>query len=596
MTTTGEIINQPDFLTGLGQIPIKSWQKLKLDFWNTIQLFKQDLGKYSDQQLDVLAKYLDIPNYENLSRADLESTIARSQADISQTANLKVKITTNDIENNIETEVPDSCLKGYEINNILGSGGYGSVYIGKKLNDNNIYAIKFVNLKPSFDRKQNPKKWELDYTHNKNTFKAESDLTKLFSDNKIGVQFYGSWICDSVQIGIIVTEKWDSSIYPLFKKAYIDEINTLKLKLETEPKKLNKDEKNKIQNRINILQNYVNSLVYDICNLSQDIITKLRYQIKKIHELGYIHYDITPANILIKKDSQGKVIDIALTDFGLTRKKTDILNVDPKQHYKFHFNNNPEFYQQVSFDLVQKYPILYDYSFLYYLESCNPGVTPGKYPHVTLIFNNRGLPEKPIKLKKKLITPKPLAILPVPSKKDSPSELQEELNKAFKELESPDLPTREKIIEPIDPTNNDKIIITDIKKPIGQFLGEEILKPNLYELDPDFRQYLLLDHLSTFVVDNQVYKSISEYNKKMFDKFTKEKQIGNKTLTQLFNKGLFAAYTQDLTRRKILLNTLDAQLYYLANDKLIRQTNLENIRKCIKSNLTYSQFFKKIST
>ena len=328
----------------------------------------------------------------------------------------------------------------------------------------------------------------------------------------------------------------------------------------------------------------------------------MRNQIKKIHELGYIHYDITPANILIKKDSQGKIIDIALTDFGLTRKKTDILNVDQKQHYNFHKNNNPEFYEQVSFDLIQKYPILYDYSFLYYLESCNPNIIPGKYPHVTLIFKNKGISEKPPKLNKKLVSTKTIAVLPVPiiksSEKNDSSELQDELNKAFKDLESEKLvvPNKEIIIEPIDPTNNDKIIITDIKKPIGQFLGEEISKPSLYELDSDFRQYLLLDHLSTFVVDNQVYKSIAEYNKKMFDNFTKQKQVTNKTLNQLFNKGLFAAYTQDLTRRKILLNTLDSQLYYLANDKLIRQTNLENIRKCIKSNLTYSQFFKKIST
>lgn len=597
MSDTGKIIIQPesnDFLTGLKEIPLKSWQKLKLDFWNTIQLFKKDLSKYSDQQLDVLAKYLDIPNYEKLDRSDLESAIARSQADISNTSNLKVKITTDNVVNNIETDIPDSCLKGYEIKNILGSGGYGTVYLGKKLNDDKIYAIKFVNLKPKIDRKNNKYKWDNKYQNNIRKFNDEATLTKLFSDNKIGVKFYGHWVCDSVQIGIMVTEKWDSSIYPLFKKAYIEEINELKLKLQTD-KSIKQDEKNKIENRINILQNYIDSLVFHICNLEPHIIKKLRYQIEKIHDLGYIHYDITPANILIKKDSFGNIIDIALTDFGLTRKKTDILNVDPLQHYNFHKSNNPEFYQQVSFDMIQKNPILYDYSFLYYLESCNPGVTPGNYPGITLLFKNKGIPEKPLKLKKKLITPKPVSLVTIPIVKDDSKELQEELNKTFKELESQELlANKEKIIEPIDPTNNDKIIITDVNKQIGQVLGEEILKPSLYELNPDFREYLLLDHLSSFVVDNQVYKSISEYNKKMFDKFTKQQSIGNKTLTQIFNKGLFAAYTQDLTRRKVLLNTLDAQLYYLANDKLIRQTNLENIRKCIRSNLTFSQFFKKI--
>jgi hypothetical protein len=198
-----------DFFSELKQIPLKSWNKLKLDFWNTIQMFKQDLTKYSDQQLNVLAKYLDIPNYENLSRPDLESAIARSQADISATANLKVKITTDNIKDNIETDIPDTCLKGYDIKNLLGSGGYGSVYYGKKLNDSENYAIKFINLKPTFDRKLDTKDWDQQLLNNKNTFILESNLTKLFSDNNIGPKFYGSWICDPVYIGIIITQKFD---------------------------------------------------------------------------------------------------------------------------------------------------------------------------------------------------------------------------------------------------------------------------------------------------------------------------------------------------------------------------------------------------
>jgi serine/threonine protein kinase len=95
-------------------------------------------------------------------------------------------------------------------------------------------------------------------------FDEEVKITEIFNRNNIGPKYYGSWICEG--LGFIVTELWDGQL-PNVK-------------------------------------------------LSDDVLRKFRDQIDKLHDLGYVHADILPKNVLVKYDSHKNVKDITLTDFS----------------------------------------------------------------------------------------------------------------------------------------------------------------------------------------------------------------------------------------------------------------------------------------
>lgn len=109
-----------------------------------------------------------------------------------------------------------------------------------------------------------------------NNFKKELDYSTIFSKNKISPHLYNGWICTGfskrkipVHIGILVYEKWDGEL----------------------------------------LQNDI---------LSKNILLKWKRMLKVIHKAGYIHADLYPKNLLVKRNCTGQVIDISITDFGLS--------------------------------------------------------------------------------------------------------------------------------------------------------------------------------------------------------------------------------------------------------------------------------------
>ena len=46
---------------------------------------------------------------------------------------------------------------------------------------------------------------------------------------------------------------------------------------------------------------------------------KVAKGIKHIHDQGYVHFDIKTSNILLNTDKSGKITDVKIADFGLTR-------------------------------------------------------------------------------------------------------------------------------------------------------------------------------------------------------------------------------------------------------------------------------------
>jgi serine/threonine protein kinase len=168
---------------------------------------------------------------------------------------------------------------------------------------------------------------DLDDTERYDDWEKEVKVGKLFSHNGIGATFVGAWFCSDDKIGIIVTDLWSGQLVGCPPNHLID---------------------------------------------------KLDDQIRTIHKLGYIHGDILPKNILVKKDDNGDIVDATVTDFGSVdtpqgwkKLEKDIGWIETFYDYQ---NDNPEtehYYTDNSITLNQvvKDPAILDYSLIYYFKN-----------------------------------------------------------------------------------------------------------------------------------------------------------------------------------------------------------------------------------
>ena len=53
-------------------------------------------------------------------------------------------------------------------------------------------------------------------------------------------------------------------------------------------------------------------------SVAQDLFVKLAKALQKIHQLDIIHRDLKPENILLKLDNDKNIIDVKISDFGLS--------------------------------------------------------------------------------------------------------------------------------------------------------------------------------------------------------------------------------------------------------------------------------------
>jgi hypothetical protein len=107
------------------------------------------------------------------------------------------------------------------------------------------------------------------------TWKKEVDLMIKFNEYNIGPKIKSAWVCDDAKnsnqiFGVFAAEKWDDNLGN-------GDIN--------------------------------------ICPPNH-LIDKLENEIATIHKLGYVHGDIMPKNVLVKKDDKGNIVDLTVTDFG----------------------------------------------------------------------------------------------------------------------------------------------------------------------------------------------------------------------------------------------------------------------------------------
>lgn len=136
-------------------------------------------------------------------------------------------------------------------------GSYGVVYQACDVDNNCNYVIKIQIIKD---------KNALD------TWKKEVEIMIKFNEYNIGPHIAAAWTCTDGEhlFGIFAAEKWDGNLGDL--------------DIDTCPPK--------------------------------HLIDKFESQIKTIHKLGYVHGDIMPKNVLVKKDDDGNITDLTITDFG----------------------------------------------------------------------------------------------------------------------------------------------------------------------------------------------------------------------------------------------------------------------------------------
>ena len=160
------------------------------------------------------------------------------------------------------------------------------------------------------------------------TFNSEVEITKKMSKLKIGPEHVGAFKCKEKNVGIIVSEKWDGEL------------------------------KHK-----------------ELKTLSPHLISTLEDQINKLHKEGYIHADIKPSNILVRRSTLGKVTDLTLADFGITdtpeglkKKNTDWID----RLYKYHAEMSPNSHYYADNKIynhhVRKDPKLLDMGLIYFLK------------------------------------------------------------------------------------------------------------------------------------------------------------------------------------------------------------------------------------
>jgi serine/threonine protein kinase len=209
------------------------------------------------------------------------------------------------------------CLKGYKLEKYIAEGGYGLVYQACDTENKCNYAIKIQPL--YFNNETRIDDWL-----------REVKLTGILNiEHDIGPKFIGAWLCEEDQVGIIISELWDGQ-----------------------------------------LDNFVCPPKY--------LIEKLQKQIDIINNLGYVHGDIRPRNILVKKNKENEIIDVTLTDFGTVNTPEQWKQDEKdygfiKSYYNDHFDMDSESYDyykdnKITLKDVIKDPFHFDKALIYYFN------------------------------------------------------------------------------------------------------------------------------------------------------------------------------------------------------------------------------------
>jgi serine/threonine protein kinase len=160
-------------------------------------------------------------------------------------------------------------------------------------------------------------------------FINEATLYLLFSDNNIGPTVLDTWYSVNGNLfnGYIITLKMDCDL--------------LKLMENTKGSK------------------YDNYTLKENIKVKSEAIKELKYEVLKLHDLGYIHCDLMPKNILVKLEDD-TITKMTITDFGLTDKKSYVIyDTWINTLYTYHRNHYP--FMEYTLNDIKVQPELLDF-------------------------------------------------------------------------------------------------------------------------------------------------------------------------------------------------------------------------------------------
>jgi len=150
-------------------------------------------------------------------------------------------------------------LTGGQIGRALGAGASGAVHqlcLGTGAADCT-FAAKFEPINEP---------WQLEHA------RKEAGLQQALAQYGVGPRYFGAFYCEHDRMFVIVTELWDGGA-----------LRSGEL-------------------------------------MPMPLVRRLEAQIAKMHALGWMHSDVLPKNVLVRRDALRRIVDVTLADFGLSRR------------------------------------------------------------------------------------------------------------------------------------------------------------------------------------------------------------------------------------------------------------------------------------
>jgi len=260
---------------------------------------------------------------------------------------LKSKIPVKFKINDIQCQTGNNCFNTYDLEKIIGKGAFGTVYNACQ-KKNCEYVVKLQNITDDWYKK---------------IFDMEVNVMNQLMNNKYGgVELLYHAICDGIcgsnkiKIGLMILDKWDGNL----------------------------DGKEILVNKnIDIFLNTIST------------------QIKILHNLGYVHWDLLPKNVLYK--DVGGTVSFTITDFGACQR--DTLDPYSDEYYNsYYFNphnygdimniNNLNINKWNIKNLTNNYKGIVDYFILYkYIwinKKYDSKITKNEFINLLYRFQQRG--------------------------------------------------------------------------------------------------------------------------------------------------------------------------------------------------------------
>lgn len=277
---------------------------------DTLEKFYTDLSKMSTKDYEFYTVYYDLdttlPKHVNY----MIIALLNIQENIQNADFLKTKI------GKYMFHISDYCLKShlFKVEKKIGEGGFGTVYKVMHKRDPRPLVFKIQIYNSQF----------------KDSIEDENKIQEYLNQHGIGPTIYDAWVCKRDKVAITVMERWEMDLYELFMHDFV-------------PRKQ---------------------------PLPAYILDEVMVQVFKLHKLGFIHGDIKPLNILVRKnpnDNTEHPIQSTLSDFGYLNTIEEYKKIPEwvAKLIEYHYNMTGKYKNSIQIlfkrDEIIKYPIYLDF-------------------------------------------------------------------------------------------------------------------------------------------------------------------------------------------------------------------------------------------